>query len=167
MTVQWWWFQTHTAQKAEHISKGSVLALSSGGWSLKRLFLYGSAALVPCLPDLFANALYNHLPHQVKWERHYKVYTRINAYNLASALALRAAMMYFKRHLVTNLWWYRCMVSPSEYLMNHSGVLAFLWSSNVGKKYTMAGSLSGAELPDVQVLKQLARDQLILQLEAV
>ena len=35
----------HTAQKAEHISKGSVLALYSGGWSLKRLFLYGSAAL--------------------------------------------------------------------------------------------------------------------------
>ena len=31
----------------------------------KRLFLYGSAALVPCLPDLLANALYNHLPHQV------------------------------------------------------------------------------------------------------
>ena len=31
--------------------KMSVLALSSGGWSLKRLFLYGSAALVPCLPD--------------------------------------------------------------------------------------------------------------------
>ena len=35
----------HTAQKAEHISKGSVLALYSGGWSFKRLFLYGSAAL--------------------------------------------------------------------------------------------------------------------------
>ena len=36
----------HTALKAEHISKGSVLALSSGGWSRKRLFLYGSAALI-------------------------------------------------------------------------------------------------------------------------
>ena len=37
------------------------------------------AALVPCLPDLLANALYNHLPHQVKRERHYKVYTRTSA----------------------------------------------------------------------------------------
>ena len=69
----------HIAQKADHISKGSVLALSSGGWSLKRLFLYGSAALIPCLPDLLANALYNHLPHQVKRERHYKVYIRTTA----------------------------------------------------------------------------------------
>ena len=33
------------AQKSEHISKGSVLAPPSGGWSLKRLFLDGSAAL--------------------------------------------------------------------------------------------------------------------------
>ena len=69
----------HIAQKAEHISKGSVLALSSGGWSLKRLFLCGSAALVPCLPDLPAKALYNHLPHQVKRDGHYKVYTRTSA----------------------------------------------------------------------------------------
>ena len=35
----------HTAQKLEHTTKGSVLDVSSGGWSLKRLFLYGSAAL--------------------------------------------------------------------------------------------------------------------------
>ena len=63
---------------ARHI-RLCVLGLYSGGWSLERLFLYGSAALVPCLPDLFANALYNHLPHQVKRERHYKVYTRTSA----------------------------------------------------------------------------------------
>ena len=33
-------------------SQKSVLALPSGGWSFKRLFLNGSTALVPCLPDL-------------------------------------------------------------------------------------------------------------------
>ena len=41
----------HTAQKAEHISKGSVLALYSGGWSL----WFSSPALVPCLSDILAN----------------------------------------------------------------------------------------------------------------
>ena len=70
----------HTAQKAEHISKGSVLALYfrlySGGWSLKRLFFlchYGSAAL----PWFLVSRTYlpmlcnNYPPHQVKRERHY------------------------------------------------------------------------------------------------
>ena len=32
-----------------YISKGAVLALPSSGWSLRRLFLNGSAGLVPCL----------------------------------------------------------------------------------------------------------------------
>ena len=39
MTVQWWWFQAHCSE-------------ISGGRSLKRLFLYLSAAVVSCLPDL-------------------------------------------------------------------------------------------------------------------
>ena len=70
----------HTAQKAEHIAKGSVLALYSGGWSLKRLFLYGSAALPWFLVSWTScQCLYNHLPHHVKRERHYKVYTRNSA----------------------------------------------------------------------------------------
>ena len=71
--------------KLEHISKGSVLALSSSGWSLKRLFPYGSAALVPCLPDLLANALYNHLPYQVK--RGTIMFIPELVHNLASALS--------------------------------------------------------------------------------
>ena len=91
MTVQWCWFQS---KKAEHVSKGSVLALSSGGWSLKRPFIYGSAALVPCLSDLLANALYNHLPHQVKREMHYKVYTRTSALSRVSPRAARSYDVY-------------------------------------------------------------------------
>ena len=35
------------AQKAEHISKGSVLAPYAGGWSLKRLFLYQLEKVMP------------------------------------------------------------------------------------------------------------------------
>ena len=63
ITVQWCWFHTHCSE-TEHISKWSVLVLSSGGWSLKQqqhLFLVSRIYVV--------NALYNHLPHQVPYSR--------------------------------------------------------------------------------------------------
>ena len=48
---------------------------SSGGWSLK--LVYGPAALRFLVSRTYvANASYNHLPHQVERERHYKVYTK-------------------------------------------------------------------------------------------
>ena len=72
----------HTAQKAEHISKGQSLPL---------LWWLVASSLVPCLLDFFLPCLYNDLPHQVKRERHYKVYTKL-VHNLASALALRAPL---------------------------------------------------------------------------
>ena len=51
MTVQWWWFQTHCSEIRAHIKRvGPCPFLWC--WSLKRLFLYGLAALVLCLPDL-------------------------------------------------------------------------------------------------------------------
>ena len=82
----------HTAQKAEHISKGSVLALYSGGWSLKRLFLYDSAALPWFLVSWTScQCLYHHLPHQVK-ERGTIRFIPELVHNLASALALRAPL---------------------------------------------------------------------------
>ena len=87
MTVQWWWFQTHCSEIRAHLKRVSP-AFFPGDWSLKRLFLYGSSALIPCLPDYVVNALYNHLPHQVKRERHYKVYTRTSA---SSRVSPRAA----------------------------------------------------------------------------
>ena len=69
MTVQWWWFQTHCSEIRAHLKRVSS-CLSSGGWSLKRLQVFFVSQ------TYVANALYNHLPHQVKRERHYKVYIR-------------------------------------------------------------------------------------------
>ena len=86
----------HTAQKAEHIWKGSVLALYSllfGGWWLKRLFLYGSAALPwflvsrPYLPML---CTITYLPRWKEWGAIRFILELVH--NLASALALRAPL---------------------------------------------------------------------------
>ena len=55
MTVQWWWFQTHCSEIWAHLKRVRPCPFFwTGGWSPKRLFLCGSAALVPCLPDLNA-----------------------------------------------------------------------------------------------------------------
>ena len=81
MTVHgsWWWFQTHCSESRAHLKRVSPCPYS-GGWSLKRLFLYGSGALPWFLVSWTScQCLYNHLPHQVKRERHYKVYTRTSA----------------------------------------------------------------------------------------
>ena len=41
-----------------------------------------------------ANALYNHLPHQVKKERHYKAHTRTSAQSRVSPRAARSSEVY-------------------------------------------------------------------------
>ena len=64
--------KAYMCYKMVSISKGSVLALSSGGWFLKQLFLYGSAAWFSDLRcQCFVQITY--LTMQVKRERHYKV----------------------------------------------------------------------------------------------
>ena len=85
---------THNAQKSDHISKGSVLALSSGGWSLKRLFLYDSAALILgswtyVVTVLFC--LFCTIYVLGERERHYKVDTRTSAFSRVSPRAARSS----------------------------------------------------------------------------
>ena len=96
-----------TAEKAEHISKGSVLALL--WWLVAQTAVSGSATLVPFLLDLLANALYNHLHHQVKGERHYKVYTRTSVYSRVSP---RTIVCYVTRGL--------CLYTSTLYLYCNS-----------------------------------------------
>ena len=75
-----------TSQKGQSLPFTLVAGLSNGSlW-------FSSPALVPCLPHLLDNALFNHLPHQVKRERHYKVYTTISAFN--SRQSSRCALLY-------------------------------------------------------------------------
>ena len=84
---------THNAQKSEHISKGSVLALSSGGWSLKRLLLYDSASLNnSCLLDLRCHCFVQSPIYVLgERERHYKVDTRTSAFSRVSPRAARSS----------------------------------------------------------------------------
>ena len=84
----------HTDQKAEQISKGSVLALYSGGWSLKRLFLYGSAALPWFLVSRNYLPMLCTITYLTRWkERGTIMFIPELVHNLASALALRASLL--------------------------------------------------------------------------
>ena len=80
MTVQWWWFQTHCSGIRAHLKRVSpctflwwlVAQTAVSVWFMQQPWFLVSRTYV-------ANALYNHLPHQVKRERHYKLYTRTSA----------------------------------------------------------------------------------------
>ena len=79
MTVQCWWFQTRCSESRAYLKRVKPCPFLWWPVAQTAVSLHGSTALFPCLPDLLANTLYNHLPHQVKRERHYKVCNRTSA----------------------------------------------------------------------------------------